>query len=540
MTKKITLFFVSMLLATAISAQPQRVLMSQPGAAEQLRKHKTTMPQAKAKVRTTNAQQDIATRSQSLPTSVLLTEDFSKFTAGSEQTPDATRLDDADGWIADSYFNTPGWGGLEVFQAGGMAYLGFSEKFGATGMLITPTMDLSGYVKISLRARSVDPEGDFFNYNIVDSETQEAIDGNYFFITNEWTNVEFETTYGGANNFLYLFTEYAEVYVDDIRIESAQLETPTLQEERNVSATGFTASWDAVENAELYDIYATAEHAVGADGVCVWADFDFANMQQGGTEEEPTIDYYNESVKVNDLCASDFPGWMLFLPAYANGMVGVSGIYSQYGMFGYLSSPEMDLSGNGGVVSLSMRLKAPEGDPIAIGMLALTDIGYDFVDIEEYVATGDWQQIDLELQGGNAYSSIQVLYGGQNVLLIDDVKMTQSLPEGTVCTHRFVDATIEKTSYDVIVPERYQGDKISYAVRSVKELWENLDGEMYLIGAIESDYTEPRTVTLPTAIEQVVTSKREQNMVYDMQGRRVDARHTGKGVFIANGKKMIR
>ena len=49
----------------------------------------------------------------------LLSEDFSKFTAGTDTEPDYVRLDDADGNISDEYFNTPGWKGSEVYQAGG-------------------------------------------------------------------------------------------------------------------------------------------------------------------------------------------------------------------------------------------------------------------------------------------------------------------------------------------------------------------------------------------------------------------------------------
>ena len=59
----------------------------------------------------------------------ILTEDFSKFTAGNDVEPDYMRLDDDEGIISDEYFSTPGWKGSEVYQAGGCAYIGFSEKY---------------------------------------------------------------------------------------------------------------------------------------------------------------------------------------------------------------------------------------------------------------------------------------------------------------------------------------------------------------------------------------------------------------------------
>ena len=91
---------------------------------------------------------------------MLLEEDFSKFTAGSEATPDATDVADATtGYIADELTNTPGWSGDGVFQAGGCAYIGIVDEGTDnedTGFLNTSTFDGSGnggYIVVTFRAR---------------------------------------------------------------------------------------------------------------------------------------------------------------------------------------------------------------------------------------------------------------------------------------------------------------------------------------------------------------------------------------------------
>lgn len=51
---------------------------------------------------------------------VLVSEDFAKFTAGSEDDPDGTELSDwNDGTIDAKYTQQPGWRGGFVYQAGG-------------------------------------------------------------------------------------------------------------------------------------------------------------------------------------------------------------------------------------------------------------------------------------------------------------------------------------------------------------------------------------------------------------------------------------
>ena len=47
---------------------------------------------------------------------VVLAEDFSKFTAGSEENPDMTNILTSEGVIMQDYISTYGWSGINIYQ----------------------------------------------------------------------------------------------------------------------------------------------------------------------------------------------------------------------------------------------------------------------------------------------------------------------------------------------------------------------------------------------------------------------------------------
>lgn len=150
---------------------------------------------------------------------VLLEEDFSKFTAGSEATPDATDVADATtGYIADELTNTPGWSGDGVFQAGGCAYIGIVDEGTDnedTGFLNTSTFDGSGnggYIVVTFRAR------------VAEEGATDAV-------------------------------EFVSIDEDDIKVtQTVKIDVPAPKAlaATNVTPTSFTANWSAVEGATSY------------------------------------------------------------------------------------------------------------------------------------------------------------------------------------------------------------------------------------------------------------------------------------------------
>lgn len=201
---------------------------------------------------------------------VLLEEDFSKFTAGSEATPDATDVADATtGYIADELTNTPGWSGDGVFQAGGCAYIGIVDEGTDnedTGFLNSSTFDGSGnggYIVVTFRAR-VAEEGatDAVEFVSIDEDDinesdpmSGIVDYKQVAITDQWAEYEVELKSGAANASIQLYAYQSPIYIDDIKVtQTVKIDVPAPEAlaATNVTPTSFTANWSAVEGATSY------------------------------------------------------------------------------------------------------------------------------------------------------------------------------------------------------------------------------------------------------------------------------------------------
>ena len=201
---------------------------------------------------------------------VLLEEDFSKFTAGCEATPDATDVADATtGYIANELTNTPGWSGDGVFQAGGSAYIGIVDEGTDnedTGFLNTSTFDgsgNSGYIVVTFRAR-VAEEGatDAVEFVSIDEDDinesdpmSGVVDYKQVAITDQWAEYEVELKSGAANASIQLYAYQSPIYIDDIKVtQTVKIDVPAPEAlaATNVTPTSFTANWSAVEGATSY------------------------------------------------------------------------------------------------------------------------------------------------------------------------------------------------------------------------------------------------------------------------------------------------
>ena len=190
---------------------------------------------------------------------MLLEEDFSRFTAGSEATPDATDISDVDtGAIADSYTATPGWYGAAVYQAGGCAYIGmFDFGYGdEPGYIQLPIMEGLSTYEVTFRARSAvegstdtmyvvgfDSNSDSYEYEIID-------------ITDNWAEYSITLTSDYSATGIQLYTMTNDFYIDDISLKSIKtgIAAPKALAASNVTATGFTANWEAVADATDYQL----------------------------------------------------------------------------------------------------------------------------------------------------------------------------------------------------------------------------------------------------------------------------------------------
>lgn len=184
---------------------------------------------------------------------VVASEDFSLFAAGSEEAPDMTNILSSEGYIMPEYVHTYGWLGINVFQAGGCAYL----ADGTTALLATPVLNLAGSegnftIKVSYRTKA---EGKFIVIWGSGSTPTGSSQGTAS--TEKWNTLEIKATGGMEETMIQFYGDGTEVFIDDISIEQENVALPSISRPEGVSATditetGFTANWNNVAGAEKY------------------------------------------------------------------------------------------------------------------------------------------------------------------------------------------------------------------------------------------------------------------------------------------------
>ena len=417
---------------------------------------------------------------------VVLAEDFSRFTEGSVGAPDSKRLDESEtGIIEDSYFNAPGWVGVEVYQAGGSAYITFSEELNETGMLISPLINTEGCISIKCRVKSDNPEGDWIGYNIND-ENYEVYDANFYQVyDDQWTEIEWFTSFGCDNSYLYIYAYESNVYIDDIVVTRYDMSVPTLLPETDVTDTSFTINWNEVEGADAYQLFVYADHTAIADETYYVSDVDFNDIVSDGTPENP---------EVTDAYEFEYAGWYAYLPVFINGAIGLSGEYASWGEYSYCTSPEYDLSSDGGKFTVKLRMKGNPGESVDLCLYAASDGEmYDTFNTQPIqIESDEWEDYTFVMEGGSVLSMIDIIYYGATNLFIDSIVVTQEMKSGEQKTSIIYQAVEQGSGVTINVNEHNRADQISYELYAIK--YYIIDD--YIAGGIYSDTTERRYVTL--------------------------------------------
>ena len=226
----------------------------------------------------------------------LLKEDFSLFTAGSEESPSATTVNDAFQSIPSSKTLSPGWQGVEIYQAGGMAYQG------AGGRLFTPDLNLSengGTFRVTFRMKLA-PNSPAGYANIVHSNISSYQGPD---LTEEWQTITVEMSGGVNNDYICIrglstatsaSASTARVYIDDILIEvpDPDVATPTSISYGDFDGTSFTATWHKVSGAQKYELQL---YTMSTNGTPHYIEGDFSttsNSYSFSGLEERWNDYY--------------------------------------------------------------------------------------------------------------------------------------------------------------------------------------------------------------------------------------------------------
>ena len=212
----------------------------------------------------------VANEADTFKVSLLLKEDFSAFTDGSIEAPATTPVSTEAGWLPTSFTPNSGqWGGEQLYQAGGCAYIGLTES-GLSGALTSPDVDLSkheGNVIGPLRARKDkgnDPEAvrdwiccDMYEVNPNDPNDFRYFQRDYGNCYDEWNEYKFYYNFERRKDRNYFFQFYgydAAAYIDDVEIKFLEpyVTAPVAKPHTNFTNDSFTANWESVEGADGY------------------------------------------------------------------------------------------------------------------------------------------------------------------------------------------------------------------------------------------------------------------------------------------------
>lgn len=197
------------------------------------------------------------------PKVVVINEDFSGFTDGTEDNPStATILDDMGNFVNKSALKPYSealsykqWGGAGIFSAGGCLAI-------ANGMFLnTPAGDMSGEVTLTFRARLSKAGGsttlNALKLMFISRSSLDDYEVKYYSLTDEWQTFTYTSTLGEFEHSGFQFLSMYDsniVLVDDIRLEQTRtsIPAPKVHEAENMTDTSFKAVWNKSIEADHY------------------------------------------------------------------------------------------------------------------------------------------------------------------------------------------------------------------------------------------------------------------------------------------------
>lgn len=460
---------------------------------------------------------------------VLVSEDFAKFTAGSEDDPDGTELSDwNDGTIDAKYTQQPGWRGGFVYQAGGCAYLDVDTEEG-TGWLITPTLNLSNYggsFTIKFRARVASSKssttdeiyvqncllGEYSN-SVTSSQTIEG--------TTKWKEYTLTFTDGNSKDDIQITAKSYPIFIDDItitQIDNGKPGAPLAQAATNVSDTQFTANWQSVPQATAYAVYTILTHTAQADNEpfnLFKSDFSAVKV---GTIDSPW-DYSRLGgirVFLDDLAPRC--DWIAFAPMAAQGMFGISNMFLDYNVPGTIYSPILDLGHDGGKSTLRFNVLGRNVTKLKICVLKdKADGKADELFKTECPVTTDLAEQVIVLEKGEKDTYVEIsIAEGTGYVLFDDLQLSQNLNKGESTELKYKYDETSDTSRRIDTPDYSAGDVYAYTVQAFR-----LDSSSKIIEEATSDRSEPQEVKRSDAVESITAGNDGATVATTADGIRI-------------------
>lgn len=341
--------------------------------------------------------------------------------------------------------------------------------------------------------------------------------------------------------------EYVSGYSEAMQVVKAisMLATPVATEATDVSEAGFTARWEAVADAEDYNVYLSKIEEMTEDREATVISEDFAKVTEG-TVEYPQ--YLKTRLMLDQYTVT--PGWYAELSCAAAGYIGLAPYGSSPAL---LCSPALDLSADNGKFSIKVKMKGYSYSGATTGDTVMVNVYHADKVVERIKVTLDDTLSDYVINGtkGAAETYVELEFlNGSHKLYIDEIAIVQDLRKGDVLkTMMSVTNVVGETSLRFDVPlsqtVRYGYTVVAHA-RTVVESYPDYEiGDIYsersneMIASVVIDNIESATAarfTVKGVQGGVVIESTSARpiYIYGMDGRLLKRLDAGAGSRFVN------
>lgn len=235
---------------------------------------------------------------------IVVNEDFSKFSEGTEAAPAAEITYDVPGYaIPAKYTAMPGWTGQGIRPAGGaVAVYPYVDKYGETrkGYISTPPMMLGGTATITFRAKRLDSTETNLWVALCDEYNGPTygVDEGDFVLTDEWKEYTVVAKEGSLsdNSYFQFSAQSGTPLIDDVKIDfiADRILAPEIESAANTAPGCFSVEWShPTAQKYFYTLQCLSQPAQVNRGV-LKCDFDGINVLADGKKIDTAAPNYPE------------------------------------------------------------------------------------------------------------------------------------------------------------------------------------------------------------------------------------------------------
>ncbi len=412
-------------------------------------------------------EQRLGARKGLATTDVLISEDFSKMTAGTIDEPDEQMIASfgdnewgASEFIDAQYTHKAGWSGHNVYQAGGAVAV-MNQGGASHATLNTPIGDYSGDLVVKFKVRDINPNGNSYVFVSVctngiyypnAAQLSEEVPVGGYHITlkgDDWTEGTLTVrNYSSNNDGFIQFDAYGQIELDDIEVTASVddfIAQPIVLPETNFTVNSFTINWEPVRKALDYRVWLYREVQLTEGDVTYNYTF------EDGMPQDCNI---SEGAQIAE--GEGFEG--------SNGLKLYNGDYIMTNDLGYLRN-------------ISLWMSAVYGDNDPEGGLVSVLFG----------SNGDWEELgqyDAEwFTEGGAPINLDEEFGYYGLDIANKYKAfglkVSDMPEGAYVVVDNIDFTSGPlTKLEFAGNKRYSDDKWNYTmVQGLSHTFTDLDPE---------------------------------------------------------------